>query len=143
MSFMPRVGVGVLILNQKNQLLLGRRVNSHGDQAWGPPGGHLTFGESFEVCALREVLEEMGVTLKSAHLLGVTNDFFEKDNRHYITLMMQGVVGKDLDPQVLEPEKTSCWKWFDVHDLPKPLFLSLQNYLSVYGIHSLRAINAA
>jgi len=57
----PRVGLGVLIFNERNQLLLGQRLNSHGADSWGPPGGHLEFGETFEEGAIKEVAEETGI----------------------------------------------------------------------------------
>ena len=44
----PRVGVGTLIDNSLNQILLGMRIAGHGKNSFGPPGGHLEFGESFE-----------------------------------------------------------------------------------------------
>ena len=53
-----QVGIGVLIFNTKGQLLLGRRLNSHGSGSWQPPGGKMNFGETFEACARREVREE-------------------------------------------------------------------------------------
>ena len=59
----PRVGLGVLIFNSKNQILLGKRIGSHGESTWAPPGGHLEFGESFEACATREAFEETGLKI--------------------------------------------------------------------------------
>ena len=59
MTKRPLVGLGVLIFNEHNQILLGKRIASHGHSSWGPPGGHLEFGESFEECAAREIEEEM------------------------------------------------------------------------------------
>jgi hypothetical protein len=39
---------------------------------------------------------------------------------------------KNGEPKVLEPEKTESWDWYDLDNLPKPLFknceLSLENY---------------
>lgn len=59
----PAVGVGVLIFNDKKQMLLGKRKGSHGAGTWCNPGGHLEFGESFEQCAIREVEEETGLKI--------------------------------------------------------------------------------
>ena len=42
----PRVGIGVIALNNQGKILLGKRKNAHGDGDWAPPGGHLEFGES-------------------------------------------------------------------------------------------------
>src|SRR5665213_417667 len=84
----PRVGVGVLLV-ENDKLLLGKRKNSHGNGTWAPPGGHLEFGESFEECAIREVLEETGLNIKNPEFLAITNDFFQKENRHYVSVFMR------------------------------------------------------
>ncbi len=36
-----KVGVGVLIYNNKDEILLGLRKSKHGEGTWCPPGGHL------------------------------------------------------------------------------------------------------
>lgn len=48
----------VLILNEKNQVLLQKRTDNG---FWGYPGGSMELGESFEACAKREALEETGL----------------------------------------------------------------------------------
>ena len=84
MNNKPSVGLGVLIFNHKNEILLGKRINSHGDSTWGPPGGHLEFGESFEDCAIREVLEETGLKIHSPKFLAITNDIFHNEQKNYL-----------------------------------------------------------
>ena len=41
----PKVGIGVMIQNEKGEVLLGLRQGSHGAGEWSFPGGHLEFGE--------------------------------------------------------------------------------------------------
>lgn len=48
----------VLIINEKNQVLLQKRTDNG---FWGYPGGSMELGESFEECAKREALEETGL----------------------------------------------------------------------------------
>jgi len=57
---------------------------------WALPGGHLDFGESFETCAMREVLEETGVQVKdnSVRFLTITNDVMPSEHKHYVTIFM-------------------------------------------------------
>ena len=43
----PRVGVGVMIQNEKGEVLLGLRQGSHGAGEWSFPGGHLDFEKPF------------------------------------------------------------------------------------------------
>ena len=55
------------------------------------PGGHLDFGESFERCAVREVLEETGLSVNadSIQFLTATNDIMTSENKHYITIFVR------------------------------------------------------
>ncbi|MFO7966829.1 MAG: NUDIX hydrolase [Archaeoglobaceae archaeon] len=123
----PQVGVGVIIRND-NQVLLGRRKNTHGEGTWSFPGGHLEFNEEIEDCARREVWEEVGISIKNIKHAAFTNDIFHQEEEHYITLF----VLCDYDSgevRVKEPHKCEEWKWFDWNALPRPLFLPIQNLL--------------
>lgn len=128
----PRVGIGVLIFNGQN-LLLGKRKSAHGTATWGPPGGHLEFGESFEVCAIREVKEETGLVITSPKLLIVTNDIFEKENKHYVSIFLHAQYPKEQVIRNLEPEKVISWEWIKVSCLPDNLFLPLKNLIEENG----------
>lgn len=123
----PIVGVGVIVQNA-DQVLLGLRHNAHGEGTWSFPGGHLEFGESIIDCARREVLEETGLQIEEFTIGSFTNDYFQNEQKHYVTLF---VVGKYAGgrPLVMEPDKCSRWKWFDWNNLPRPLFLPIQNLL--------------
>jgi 8-oxo-dGTP diphosphatase len=130
MSNKPSVGLGVLIFNHKNEILLGKRINSHGDSTWGPPGGHLEFGESFENCAIREVLEETGLKIHSPQFLAITNDIFYKEQKHYVSVFMTADYQSEQIIQNCEPHKTQNWQWFNLSDLPSDLFLPLKQLSS-------------
>ena len=82
-----RVGIAVFIFKD-GQFLMMQRQGSHGTGTWSVPGGHLEFGESFEDTARREVLEETGVEITNIRFGGVTNDVFESDGKHYVTIWL-------------------------------------------------------
>lgn len=123
----PRIGIGVLVIRD-NKILLGKRLNSHGDGTWALPGGHLEFGETPQQCAVRETLEETGLQISNIQAGPWSSDIFEKEQKHYITLFMvaHAVAG---EPKVLEPNKCERWNWFEITNLPNPLFLPLKNFL--------------
>jgi len=127
MDFRPKVGVGIIVLKD-NKILLGKRKSPHGFGFWSPPGGHLEFGESFEVCARRELLEETGLEVQDITQVGVTNDIFINDEKHYVTISLLAKYDQG-QPQVLEPDKCEGWDWFAIDNLPSPLFLPFANLL--------------
>jgi len=124
-----KVGVGLYILNNKNQVLLGLRKSEHGNGTWCPPGGHIEYGESNEQAAIRETKEETGLQISPENITfkGITNDFYQESGKHYITLhfVCHSFSGS---PKVTEPDKCACWQWFDLDNLPENLLLSNKNF---------------
>ncbi len=127
LTMRPQVGVGVIV-TKGNQVLLTRRSGSHGDGIWSVPGGHLEYGESPEACAIREVKEEVGVTIMNLAFRAITNDLFEAERKHYVTIWMEGnyVSG---EPGIQAPNELSDVGWFSWDALPEPLFLPFQHLL--------------
>ena len=124
---MPGVGVGVMILNERGEVLLGRRHEDpgkadsqlHGEGTWTMPGGKLDFGESVFQGAAREVLEETGMKVNGLELFSVGNEI--RNDAHFITL---GFMAREFEgaPKVMEPDEITEWKWFNLENLPKPMF---------------------
>jgi 8-oxo-dGTP diphosphatase len=123
----PKVGVGVFVLKD-GKILMQKRRGKYGDGTWSLPGGHLEFGETPEKCAGREVMEEMGVSIGNIRRGPYTNDHFESEDKHYITLFMISELISG-EPRVMEPESAEDFGWFDLQGLPSPLFLPLENLL--------------
>ena len=73
-------------------------------------------------------MEETGLNLKSIKKLGFTNDIFANENKHYVTIF---VCANDFsgEVEVKEPNKCKQWQWFELNELPKPLFLPLINFI--------------
>lgn len=125
----PKVGVGV-VLRRKNKVLMGLRKGAHGQGEWSLPGGHMELGECFpDVCA-REVKEETGITIQGVKKQGFTNDIFETDGLHYVTLFFEALWDTTQEAQNLEPDKTVEWQWFDIDDLPDNMFPPLVSFLA-------------
>lgn len=124
----PKVGVGIYLV-KNGEVLVGQRLNAHGEGSWCFPGGHLEFGESWEDCAIREVAEETGLTIGNLAFAGVTNDIFQEENKHYVTIYIRAdwISG---EPEVLEPNKMVRWRWANWDNLPQPLFIPFQNFIA-------------
>ena len=134
----PRVGVGVVI-RRGADILLVRRKNVHGAGTWSTPGGHLDQGEAPEICAVREVREETGVEVANVRFLGLTNDVFEAEGRHYITVWMEADYLSGAASVRAEHEMSEVL-WCPSGALPANLFLSLRNLVDgrSYGVQSTR-----
>jgi len=77
-----KVGVSVLVKKGDRILLEKRQHTTHGNGTWGPPSGHIDFGEAPEQTANRETQEETGVKIDEVKFRVITNDVFEQQHKH-------------------------------------------------------------
>ncbi|TNF53114.1 NUDIX domain-containing protein [bacterium] len=125
----PKLGIGVFIRKEGKILLGKRRSETHGHGEWSLPGGHLEKWESFEKCCSREVFEETGLDIRNIESLSFTNDFFPDADLHYVTLYFTAdYAGGELVNR--EPQKCEGWEWFDLKNLPEPLFCGIEEIVS-------------
>jgi len=119
----PKVGIGVMILNEQNQVLLGLRQGSHGAGEWNFPGGHLEFGETVFETAKREVKEETGLNVMPMEIISVADEmrYLDSDGKHYLNIGVKALY-KGGDPKLIEPDKCLEWRWFDLDNLPEKMF---------------------
>lgn len=114
------MGIAVFMYRD-GKFLMNRRHGSHGAGTWSIPGGHLEFGESWEECIKREVMEEVGAEISNIKQFAVTNDIFASEDKHYITIWLTADWAAN-EPDIKEPDKILELKWTDFSDLPQPLF---------------------
>lgn len=133
-------GIAVMILKE-GKVLLGKRNDDpvkagsklHGEGTWTLPGGKIEFQEGFEDAAFREVEEETGIRVKKERMrfISVSNDMVH--DAHFITL---GFLSEDFEgePEAMEPEEITEWRWFDLNRLPSPMFFPsekvIKNFLA-------------
>lgn len=124
-----KVGVSVLVKKGDRILLEKRQGTTHGNGTWGAPSGHIDYGESPEQTAMRETREETGMSITDVKFRVITNDVFEAEHTHYITVWFDAnYVSGEL--KVNSPQEESEVGWFSWNALPQPLFLPLQNLLN-------------
>jgi 8-oxo-dGTP diphosphatase len=128
---LPKVGVGGLVLQDGKVLLLQRKRPPEAG-TWSLPGGRVEFGERLEDAVVRELREELGVTVEVESLICVINHIVPDENAHWVApayrvRLVSGV------PQNLEPEKTAAIEWFPLSSLPENLSISARSALAVYS----------
>ncbi len=133
-----RVGVGFGVMMMRDgKILLGKRHDDpekasselNGAGTWTMPGGKMDFGETFEEGAKREVLEETGIAINSLQVVCVNQDMVE--TAHFVTV---GMFTDDFsgEPQVMEPDEITEWRWFPIDNLPTPMYFPSAKLLENY-----------
>lgn len=121
MAFKSYSAVFPIILSEdKQKILLHLRQNTgYEDGKWDTAAsGHVDAGETAKQAATRECKEEIGIDVKIddlafAHL---THHFSESDRTYYhIYFVVNRYDGK---PTIMEPNKASDLRWFDLNGLP-------------------------
>jgi putative (di)nucleoside polyphosphate hydrolase len=71
-----RPNVGIIIINQQNQVFWGKRVREH---SWQFPQGGIKQGETPEQAMFRELAEEVGLLPQHVEIVGRTRDWMKYD----------------------------------------------------------------
>ncbi|KKP69302.1 hypothetical protein A2X44_04090 [candidate division CPR3 bacterium GWF2_35_18] len=127
-----KVGVGVMIFNKEQKVLLGKRLGKHGDGEYAFPGGKVEVGETFVETAIRETKEETNLDLKDPKVIAFSNNLFiERYENQWVTIYLQvhNYEGKLIN---VEPDKCLEWNWYDLKNLPKPLFVATRLGIECY-----------
>lgn len=86
----PIVGVGAVIIDEKNRVLLIKRGKEPGYGRWSIPGGAVKLGEEVKEALKREVREETGLKIEVGPLIDVLNRIIKDEEGrirfHYILL---------------------------------------------------------
>jgi len=85
----PVVAVGAIVFRD-NRVLLVKRGQAPSRDLWAIPGGRVEIGETLQVAAEREILEETGITIQALEPV-YTFDYIERDGSapplfHYVII---------------------------------------------------------
>lgn len=127
----PRVGVGVLLVDERGRVLLTLRNRPPEAGCWSMVGGKLDFLESLEHCAIREALEEVGVEIAIDRLLCVTDHLLPTEAQHWVS---PACLARTLRGEAAnrEPDKTREVRWFPLDSLPPNLTITARNAIQAY-----------
>ena len=124
----PKVGVGGIVL-QDGKVLLLLRKNAPEAGSWSLPGGRVEFKERLEDAVVRELREELGITVEVESLVCVVNHIVPEENAHWVAPAYRVRVVSGV-PMNVEPEKTAAIEWFLMSNLPVNLSSSARSALA-------------
>jgi len=125
----PKVGVGVLIFKD-GKILLGKRHGKHGDGEYAFTGGHVEYMEGFEECAKKETTEEAGIKIKNVKFICLANvSYYPPRHEVFVGLTADWEEG---EPQTFLEERIGDWNWYDLDNLPSPIFKFTQLLIDAY-----------
>lgn len=111
----PQVIVMSLV-QDRGRILMVKRGNAPLKGLWSLPGGHLEFGEKLEDGAVRETLEETGVSIKINGLVSFKNLIIEDAGQifHFVVFCYDGV---KLGGVLASGEDTEETKWIEINEV--------------------------
>jgi len=126
-----RLGVGIVLLNQKNEIFVGKRIDNP-KNSWQMPQGGVDQNEDFLQAAKRELEEETGI--KSIRLIKELDGWFKYDLPKYLLgklwegkykgqkqkWFVMKFLGKsnEINIKTKNPEFFD-WKWINLSKLPE------------------------
>ncbi len=127
----PRVGVGVLLADSQNRILLTKRLRPPEAGLWSIVGGKLDFLETLENCAVREAWEEVGLRIEVESLLCITDHLLPQESQHWVS---PAYLGRILEGQATnrEPDRTEEIRWFETDRLPQNLTITASNAVRAF-----------
>ena len=130
-SSVPRVGVGLLLVDEQAGVLLTLRALPPEAGCWSIVGGKVDFLETLEQCARREAREEAGIEIVIDSLLCVTDHLLPEERQHWVS---PAYLGRIVDGEVrnCEPVKTLEVRWFGLAELPPNLTITARRAIDAY-----------
>lgn len=149
-----RLGVGVMLINDKRRVFVGRRNDMAGDH-WQMPQGGIDEGEEPRAAALREMTEEIGTG--KAEILAESQGWFAYDlppalsstawkgryrgqKQKWFAARFTGR-DSDINLETEHPEFTA-WRWIEPADLPR-LIVPFKRKLYIDVMEEFRALLGA
>jgi len=127
----PRVGVGILPVDESGRLLLTLRRHPPEVGCWSIVGRKLDFLETLEQCAVRDTLEEVGAAISVDSLLCVTDHLLPGEGQHWVSPAFLAHVSSR-DTCNCEPKKTQEVRRFPIDELPPNPTITAHNAIEAY-----------
>ena len=117
----------VIIRNEKGQILFVQRQHTgYEDGKYCLASGHVEYGESFSAAAIREVKEEVDLTVQPKDLFPVFSMHRRKDDEDIRVGMVFEARAWSGTPKSMEPERHGPITWLDADNLPYDKIMGFQ-----------------
>lgn len=122
----------VILINDRRKVLITQRAANkrHSPLKWGPScAGTLSRGESYEECAVRELLEELGV--RTDDLRELLYDRYEghSGSKRFCKTFVAGC-DWTLDKFIVQKEEVESVQWVGIQELKKRLQEKPEDFVS-------------
>ena len=131
------IGVGVILLNKNNEILLLLRnsdpklaySNMHYEGQYTLPAGKIKFGEEFEEAGIRKVKQETNLVVLDIETICLVNDYNEF--AHYATI---GLLSRNFkgDINLGDSKEQVEYLWSNIENLPKNICKSSIEIINRY-----------
>lgn len=132
---MPGVGIGVIVLNDKNEVLLLHRNNDnniaksdmHLEGTWTLPSGKVKLNEKIIDAATRKCLEEAGINVLGLSIICINDDINEF--AHFVTI---GLIANSYTSDIKISSEFTEYKFFNLNELPDDLCFPSKKIINAY-----------
>ncbi|WP_156830490.1 NUDIX hydrolase [Methylobacter marinus] len=112
---MPAIGVGGIVFNLQNQVLLIQRNQPPAMGLWSIPGGKLEAGESLVSACQREIQEETGLITEIKNIVAVVERRIE--NFHYVIIDYLALLHEGGNSIPTAQSDIADAKWVDLENI--------------------------
>ena len=118
----PRLGCGAAIVDESSILLVRRRRSPEANH-WGLPGGKVEPGEGVEDAVIREINEELGLTIRLGRWICTVDHLDDGTGQRWLARVYAATIMSGV-PRICEPHALAAVDWFALDRLPAPLTLA-------------------
>jgi len=116
----PYPCISVLIVNRSNEVLLGKRhKDSIYPEKWCLPCGYIEYDETYKDAAIREVKEEVGISITPKGIINVVSNKLQNGINSLVVVLLAEYNGNE---EIVAGDDITEAAFFDANKLPPLAF---------------------
>ena len=116
----PYPCISVLVINKNNEILLGKRhKDSIYSEKWCLPCGYMEYDETYEEAAIREVKEEVGISISPKGIINVVSNKLENGINSLVVVL---IAEYNENEKIIPGDDITEASFFDINKLPSLAF---------------------